>query len=136
MVGWCLVCGGQSTSDMSGTLLPPPLLNNILNFKVIFQPPLITSPSDQCRIGRNQCRVSLVFMIKMKSFIFASSQLSLPHIVFECLYVLLAKIQTSIWCSSLLVQNIEWWMVVVVVVDNLSSFVFPAALIKDPQISV
>ena len=90
-----MVWGGQSSSDMSGITLPPslppPLLNNILNFKVIFLPPLITSPSPQRRIDRNQCRVSLVFMIKMKSIMFACSQLSLHHIVFGCLYVLLAK---------------------------------------------
>ena len=113
------LCGVQSISDMSGSgistlLLPPPLLNNILNFKVIFQPPLITSPSPQRRINRNQCRVcrvSVVFLIKMKSIMLASSQLSLHQIVFGCLDVLLAllaKIQTSIWCSSLLLQNIEW----------------------------
>ena len=121
-----MVCGGQSSSDMSG-IPPPPSnpLNNILNFKVIFQPPLITSPSPQLRIDRNQCTVSVLFVIKMKSIMLACSQLSLHHIVFGCLYVLLAKIETSIWCSSLLVQNIEWWMAVV---GNLSRFVSPQPL--------
>ena len=76
------LCGVQSISDMSGSgistlLLPPPLLNNILNFKVIFQPPLITSPSPQRRVDRDQCTMSVVFMIKMKSIMFAFSQLSL-----------------------------------------------------------
>ena len=76
----CGLCGVQSSSDMSGIstlLLPAPLLNNILNFKVIFQPPLITSPSPQRRVDRDQCTMSVVFMIKMKSIMFAFSQLSL-----------------------------------------------------------
>ena len=93
-----------------------PLLNNILNFKVIFQPLLITSPSQQGRIDRNQCRVFLVLMVKMKSIMFASSQPQFaPHRVWMslCSNGQNTNINFNYYCSSsLLTQNIEWRMVV------------------------
>ena len=112
----CGLCGVQSSSDMSGIstlLLPAPLLNNILNFKVIFQPLLITSPSQQGRIDRNQGRVFLVLMVKMKSIMFASSQPQFaPHRVWMSLCSAGQNTNINYCSSSLLTQNIEWRVVV------------------------
>ena len=92
LASWCAVASPVQTSGPSSSSL----LNNILNFKVIFQPLLITSLSHQGRIVRNQCRVSVVLMVKMKSIMFPlSSQLSLHHIVSGRLYALLANIQIA-----------------------------------------
>ena len=102
------LCGVQSISDMSGSgistlLLPPPLLNNILNFKVIFQPPLITSPSPQHRVDRDQCTVSVVFMIKRKSIMIPCSQLSFVFILSW------PKYKHQFGAARYSSRILEWW---------------------------